>query len=243
MRYADWCSQQVNLGLPHLFKPWKNLPLVQGRNFTSLLVSVSSKQKGQLITAGARCTLLLLTTTTHPFHGSGFAAYLRACSRFLGHHLRPSPLLHTLQHPPREDIFLSPPSLYSSSKKFATVPHAYTISSADSASHLHSFISTHLYPTTAITAVEMLVILFPFHLQALARNLINWHLQACTPRHEQKKATRTHPMETHIRVSNLVNSSLCFLPLLLCKTKRDLHANQVGHPLCADLSQHLINAR
>lgn len=185
------------MGLPRLFIPWKNLPLVQGRNFTSLLISVSSKQKGQLITAGARCTLLLLTTTTHPFHGLGFAAYLRACSRFLGHHLRPSPLLHTLQHPPREDIFLSPPSLYSSSKKFATVPHAYTISSADSASHLHSFISTHLYPTTAITAVEMLVILFPFHLQALARNLINWLLwQLCilAPAgvHTQTRAKESH---------------------------------------------------
>lgn len=70
-----------------------------------------------------------------------------------------------------------------------------------------------------------------------------WHLQACTPRHEQKKATRTQPTETHIRASNSVNSSLRFLPLLLCQTKRDLHANQVGHLLCADLSQHLINAR
>lgn len=104
-------------------------------------------------------------------HSSGFAWDTSVWSTFLftACNLLPST---NFKHPLRENIFLFPPSPNSSSKKFAIVPHAWTISSADSASHLHSLISVHLYLNTAIIAREMFVVFSPSIFKHLQETLL-----------------------------------------------------------------------
>lgn len=71
------------------------------------------------------------------------------------------------------------------------MPQAWAVSSADSASHLHSLISAHLYLNKAITAMEICC-LFPLYLQAFARNLFNWLLWQIHARTQADVHTQIH---------------------------------------------------
>lgn len=104
-----------------------------------------------------------------------------------------------------------PPSPASSSRKFAIVPQAWAVSSADSASHLHSLISAHLYPNKAITAMEMFVVFFPSTFKHLQETFLigccgkytHAHRQMCTHKYTHARSTQTRSSR-----SNLANHLL-----------------------------------